>query len=179
MPRNGVGSYAAPSSSWNPGVDGQIATTADFNALLSDIAQALTLSISSDGETPTTAPIPFAYGIEVAPGSVTSLAVAVQGDLTTGWYAPAAGSLAFVCSGSNVLTLSSTAYTVNKPATYTNSLTASGNASLAGATGTLGFYGGAGTAKPTITGAKGSNAALGSLISALAALGLISDGTSA
>lgn len=42
-----------------------------------------------------------------------------------------------------------------------------------------GFYGAAPVAKPTVTGAKGGNAALASLITALANLGLITDGTSA
>lgn len=41
----------------------------------------------------------------------------------------------------------------------------------------LGFYGEDGKAKPTVSGSKGGNAALTSLISALATLGLISDTT--
>ncbi|WP_268983155.1 collagen-like protein [Streptomyces musisoli] len=44
---------------------------------------------------------------------------------------------------------------------------------------TLGFYGAAAVAKPTVTGSRGGNAALGSLISALATLGLITDSTTA
>lgn len=178
MPRS-AGTYTPPNSSWSPAIDGQSASTADWNSLLGDLALALTTSLCVDGTTPTTAIIPFAYGISVAPGSITSPAVQVSSDPTTGWYAPAAGSIAFVCSGSNVLTLSTTGLTHNVASTFSNSLTAAGNASIAGAANTLGFYGATGTAKPTITGAKGGNAALGSLISALAALGLITDGTSA
>lgn len=45
--------------------------------------------------------------------------------------------------------------------------------------GRLGFLGTTPIAKQTITGAKGSNAALGSLLTALAALGLITDSSSA
>lgn len=41
----------------------------------------------------------------------------------------------------------------------------------------LGFFGTAPVAKPTVTGAKGGNAALTSLLSALAAMGLITDST--
>lgn len=41
----------------------------------------------------------------------------------------------------------------------------------------LGFYGGGGIEKPTVTGAKGGNAALTSLIEKLAALGLITNST--
>jgi hypothetical protein len=179
MPRNGSGTYAAPGSSWNPGVDGQSAATADWNALLADLAQALSLSIAADGETPTTALIPFAYGIGVEPGSIAAPALQITGDPSTGIYAPGAGQLAVVCEGSNVLTLSAATVAFGPAATFSNSLTASADASLAGASGLLGFYGSAGSAKPTISGAKAGNAALGSLISALAALGLITDGTSA
>ena len=42
----------------------------------------------------------------------------------------------------------------------------------------LGFYGSAGTAKPTITGSRGSNAALASLLTALAAMNLLTDSSS-
>ena len=48
---------------------------------------------------------------------------------------------------------------------------------LGAAGGTASFYGAAPQPQPTITGAKGGNAALASLITQLAALGLITDGT--
>lgn len=44
---------------------------------------------------------------------------------------------------------------------------------------TRGFYGASPVAKPTVSGAKGGNAALGSLLSALAGLGLITDSSTA
>lgn len=43
----------------------------------------------------------------------------------------------------------------------------------------LGFFGGSATAKPTITGSRGGNAAIASLLTALAGLGLLTDSTSA
>jgi hypothetical protein len=43
----------------------------------------------------------------------------------------------------------------------------------------IGFNSTAPIAKPTVTGAKGSNAALASLMTALAAYGLVTDSTSA
>jgi hypothetical protein len=43
----------------------------------------------------------------------------------------------------------------------------------------LGFHGATAVAKQTVSGSRGGNAALGSLITALANLGLITDGTSA
>ena len=42
---------------------------------------------------------------------------------------------------------------------------------------TLGFYGASAVTKPTVTGSRGGNAALASLLSALASLGLITDNT--
>ena len=48
---------------------------------------------------------------------------------------------------------------------------------LAGVGGSVGFYGAGGGTKPTVTGSKGANAALTSLLSALAGLGLITDST--
>jgi hypothetical protein len=43
----------------------------------------------------------------------------------------------------------------------------------------VGFYNATPIAKPTVTGAKGSNAALGSLLTALASYGLITDSSTA
>lgn len=43
----------------------------------------------------------------------------------------------------------------------------------------IGFYGATAVAKQTVTGAKGSNAALGSLMTALSTLGLVTDSTTA
>ncbi|MFD1657006.1 hypothetical protein ACFSL4_01830 [Streptomyces caeni] len=44
---------------------------------------------------------------------------------------------------------------------------------------TLGFYGATPAARPTVTGSRGGNAALASLLTALATLGLITDSTTA
>lgn len=50
---------------------------------------------------------------------------------------------------------------------------------LDGAANQVGFYGAAPIARPTVTGARGGNTALASLLTALANLGLITDGSSA
>lgn len=52
MPRNGSGTFVPPSNSWNPQVNGALATPADFAAQLSDLSNALTQSVSADGQTP-------------------------------------------------------------------------------------------------------------------------------
>jgi len=54
MARNGSGTYTSPVNSWNPQVNGALATAPDFNAQLVDIANALTQSVSADGQTPIT-----------------------------------------------------------------------------------------------------------------------------
>lgn len=48
----------------------------------------------------------------------------------------------------------------------------------AGVSDPIGFFGGTPVGKPTVTGSRGGNAALASLLSQLAALGLITDSTS-
>ena len=47
------------------------------------------------------------------------------------------------------------------------------------AQGNVGFYGATPASKPTVTGSRGGNAALASLLTKLASLGLITDGTTA
>lgn len=58
MPRNN-GIYAPPPSTWFPAVDGSPASPEDWNSLLSDIASALTQSISKDGQTQITGDLNF------------------------------------------------------------------------------------------------------------------------
>lgn len=55
---------------------------------------------------------------------------------------------------------------------------AGGNVGLGSGGSLLGFYGTAPAAKPAITGSRGANAALASLLTQLAALGLITDSSS-
>lgn len=52
--RNGSGTYVAPTNSWNPAINGNLATSGDWQAILNDIVTALTQSVSRDGQTPIT-----------------------------------------------------------------------------------------------------------------------------
>lgn len=54
MPRSGSGQYTPTSGSWTNPVNGQLATSGDWTALLNDISAALTQSLSADGQTPVT-----------------------------------------------------------------------------------------------------------------------------
>lgn len=76
-----------------------------------------------------------------------------------------------------------TAAAFNSPASFSGDLLTADavdtTANSLRVTGTSGFNNTAPIAKPTVTGAKGSNAALASLITALAAYGLVTDSTGA
>jgi hypothetical protein len=62
--RNGSGTYSAPSNSFNPAVANTTISKTDWNAVLDDIETALTESIARDGQTTTSAIIPFASGVK-------------------------------------------------------------------------------------------------------------------
>jgi hypothetical protein len=61
MPFNGSGVYAPPSlpGSWNPAISGQSADPTDWNTLLADLSDALSLTITNDGQSTITANIPW------------------------------------------------------------------------------------------------------------------------
>lgn len=50
MPRSG-GIYSLPTNSWNPAINSTLATPADWQSLINDVASALTQSVSKDGQT--------------------------------------------------------------------------------------------------------------------------------
>lgn len=51
MPRNGSGTQVFATNTWSPAVSLVSATVADYNTILTDIANGLTQSISKDGQT--------------------------------------------------------------------------------------------------------------------------------
>ena len=57
MPRNGSGTYSLPANSWNPAVTGTTIESSANNATMTDLASALTQSLSKDGQTVPTADI--------------------------------------------------------------------------------------------------------------------------
>ena len=66
------GSYSAPSSTWNPAVDGTAIDSSDWAALLADLATALSTCVLKDGSQTATASVPFAVGIDVTTGITTA-----------------------------------------------------------------------------------------------------------
>lgn len=92
-----------------------------------------------------------------------------------------ARSLLLNTAGATALTITSTqAATFAGSLDVTGTFTSKGTTVLCDGTGdTLKFYGGTGATKQAITGSRGGNAALASLLTALATLGLITDSTTA
>jgi hypothetical protein len=89
----------------------------------------------------------------VSRGTVGAPAHTFSNDLDTGMYSPGVNLLALVTNGADRIRI--------------------------GASGELGFFGATPASKPTVTGSRGGNAALASLLTALAGLGLIVDNSSA
>lgn len=99
MSRNGSGNYSLPANTWNPATPETPILSDDWNQTGADIATAITQSIASDGQTTTSAPIPFAQGIRFIGGTVSQPAFSIIGDTDTGFYTPAANQLAIAVGG--------------------------------------------------------------------------------
>jgi len=80
MARNGSGQFDLLVNSWNPAINGVLATAGDYQALINDIAAALTQSVSRDGQTPMTGNLPMGNNkiTGVAAGTGTGEALAFQ-----------------------------------------------------------------------------------------------------
>ncbi len=90
MPRNGNGSYVLPNPAFTPG---STISSAAVNGDLSDVATALTGSVSADGQTTITGPLKFPTGTAAAP------AFTFASDLTTGMYYVGTKKLGFSAGG--------------------------------------------------------------------------------
>lgn len=98
MSRNGSGVYTPPGASY-PAVATTLIESAKYNAVIDDIADAITASLAADGQTPVTANIPFAgfkltgLGAATARTDAASLANIQDG---TGVYVATVGGTADV-----------------------------------------------------------------------------------
>jgi hypothetical protein len=103
VPLNGSGSYSAPAASF-PAVASTLIESAKFNAVINDIATALSTAIYKDGQQTITANIPFAgfratnVGITGIAGTVGTPAINVS-DSATGLYRSALNELAVSVNG--------------------------------------------------------------------------------
>ena len=80
MARNGSGQFDLLVNSWNPAINGTLATAGDWQALINDIAAAITQSVSRDGQTPMTGNLDLANNkiTGVTAGTGTGEALAFQ-----------------------------------------------------------------------------------------------------
>jgi hypothetical protein len=68
MPYSG-GNYTLPSNSWNPAVADTAISPGDWNQTAADLETALSTVVTKDGQTTTTAAIPFAQGLTLGAGT--------------------------------------------------------------------------------------------------------------
>jgi hypothetical protein len=139
LPYNGSGSFTLPSNSWNPAVANTAITADDWNAVANDLALGLTTAMTRDGQSATTARIPFALGLSATGAAASAVAYAATSDLDTGVYFPAANQVALSAGGVGVITATSSLVTIAVPMTFTSgsitgNLTLSGNLTVNGNT---------------------------------------------
>lgn len=167
MPRSG-GSYSLPSPP-HPLVANTLAKAEDLNTVHTDIASALTGSVPVDGSAAMTGALTLSTSTPTAALQAASkgyvdaqISNLLTGDMIQSGTLQATN---FVATNTDV---------VNLIAQYTK-LGTSGTAN----DGTVGFYGTTPAARGTVTGSRGGNAALASLLAVLASYGLIVDSSSA
>lgn len=96
MPRDSNGIYTLPVA---PFVPGTVIKSSEVNSDFSDIAQALTESMNTDGTAPMTGPLLLADGSSAQPS------LTMEADQTTGWFRSGAGQWTFVSSGIDALVM--------------------------------------------------------------------------
>lgn len=96
---NGSGTYVRYYNWTNDKANSIPITASRFDTEDNGFATGLSNTITKDGQQTTTALIPFAVGIGVAPGTVMAPTISVIGDQTTGFYQTTGGELRFASSG--------------------------------------------------------------------------------
>jgi len=103
MPRNGSGTYTLPEPSFTPG---SVISSTAMNSDMTDIALALTGSVSADGQTPITGQFKLADGTAAIPS------YSFVTNTTDGIYHPSSGQVAFAIAGTQTLTVQAPSATV-------------------------------------------------------------------
>ncbi len=107
MPRNSSGTYSLYTPG-NPTVPSTVITTTWANNTLSDLATAMTDSLSRSGQGGMSAPLQLAAGAIGTPG------MSWTAEPTSGWYRSGAGDFRFSISAADQLTLTATGITAAK-----------------------------------------------------------------
>lgn len=114
MARNGSGTYSVP----NTFVSGARVLVADVNTNFSDIGTALTGSLALDGQSAMTGQIKGAAGTISAPGW------SWANETGSGWYRAGAADFRYSVSGSDVLKVTGSGFTVTGTLTVSGTFTA-------------------------------------------------------
>lgn len=97
---NGSGTYVRYYNWQNDKANGINITASRFDTEDGGFANGLSTCICKDGQTTTTAQIPFASGIAATGGSLSAMMLGKLGELTTGIYSAGTGSIDFASNGS-------------------------------------------------------------------------------
>mgnify|MGYP003632750017 CR=1 FL=1 len=131
MSYNGSGTFVI-NSTGQPVVTGTVISSSTFNSLTADLGTGLSTAITKDGQTTTTAKIPFALGISAAvasnfaAGTVAAPSIYLSTDTGTGFYRIGANNTGFAISGTKLLDFSSALFAVTGAATVSTTLGVSG-----------------------------------------------------
>lgn len=118
---------------WTQDLANTIPVTASrMDAEHDDMSGALSNCICRDGQSTTTARIPFAAGVSAAAGSTSAVAYAQTNDPNTGLYFPGADQVALVAGGAAVLNGTNSGVAINGAHTVTGTQSVSGNATFGG-----------------------------------------------
>lgn len=135
MSFNGSGTFVI-NSTGQPVVTGTVISSSTFNSLTADLGTGLSTAITKDGQTTTTAKIPFAQGLSAAvasnfaAGTVGAPSIYLSTDTTTGLYRIGANNDGFAISGVKLLDLGSALVGITGALTVSTTLNVTGVATL-------------------------------------------------
>lgn len=108
-------------------------TASRMDAENDDISTSLSNVICRDGQSTTTARIPFASGVSAAAGSISAASYAQTNDNNTGLYFPAADQLGLTAGGTAILTSTSALVSIPVAMSLALTLAVTGNTTLSAA----------------------------------------------
>ena len=135
MSYNGSGTFVI-NSTGQPVVTGTVISSSTFNSLTADLGTGLSTAITKDGQTTTTAKIPFALGISAAvasnfaAGTVAAPSIYLSTDTGTGFYRIGANNNGYSVSGTKLLDLGSALVGVTGALTVSTTLGVTGATTL-------------------------------------------------
>tara|TARA_R110000868_G_scaffold285682_5_gene546154 strand:- start:4271 stop:5128 length:858 start_codon:yes stop_codon:yes gene_type:complete len=143
MSYNGSGTFVI-NSTGQPVVTGTVISSSTFNSLTADLGTGLSTAITKDGQTTTTAKIPFAQGLSAAvasnfaAGTVGAPSIYLSTDTTTGLYRIGANNDGFAISGTKLLDFGSALLGVTGALTVSTTLGVTGTITPGQTTGIVG-----------------------------------------